>query len=53
MSKKKRQGTTLKVIKVLKHWEDADFFDLKIKKKVAKHIIEEIEEDFNPPERRL
>ena len=53
MGDKKKKGTTLKIMKVLKLWEDADFFSLKVKKKVAEHIVDEIEDDFEPPPRGL
>ena len=53
MGDKNKKGTTLKIMKVLKLWEDADFFSLKVKKKVAEHIVNEIEDDFKPPPRGL
>ena len=43
----------LRTMKVLKYWEDADFFDLKVKKKVADDIVKEVKNCFEPPERRL
>ena len=43
----------LRTMKVLKYWEDADFFSLKVKKKVADDIVKEIKECFNSQERGL
>ena len=44
----------LKIVKTLKFWEDADIFQLKVKKLIAEHIVEEIK-DMLPklPERGL
>ena len=53
MNKQERMKAELKVVRVLKYWEDADFFSLKVKKKVADEIVKEIKECFNSQERRL
>jgi len=51
MDKRKLQ---LKIVKVLKYWEDADIFQLKVKKLIAEHIVEEIKDEIpHQPERRL
>ena len=42
----------LKIMKVLKYWEDADIFDLDVKKNIAEHVVEELE-DFFAMERGL
>ena len=44
----------LKIVKTLKFWEDADIFQLKVKKLIAEHIVEEIKDMLpKPPERGL
>jgi len=32
----------LKVVRALKYWEDADFFELKVKKKIAEMVVAEL-----------
>ena len=36
MTKQQRMKAELKVVRSLKYWEDADFFELKVKKKIAR-----------------
>ena len=43
----------LKVVRALKYWEDADFFRLETKKKIAEMVVAELEEFFGLNERRL
>ena len=43
----------LKVVRALKYWEDADFFRLETKKKIAEMVIAELEEFFGLDERGL
>ena len=38
----------LKVIRVLKYWQDADIFSLEVKKKIAQGVIAELEKFFAP-----
>ena len=34
----------LKVVRSLKYWEDADIFELKVKKKIAEMVVAELDE---------
>ena len=43
----------LKVVRALKYWEDADFFKLEVKKKIAEMVVAELEEFFVFQERGL
>ena len=43
----------LKVVRALKYWEDADFYRLETKKKIAEMVIAELEEFFGLDERGL
>ena len=43
----------LRVVRVLKYWEDADIFKLEIKKKIAEMVVAELEEFFGLQERGL
>tara|TARA_R110000824_G_scaffold1445_2_gene7284 strand:- start:10540 stop:10710 length:171 start_codon:yes stop_codon:yes gene_type:complete len=36
----------LKIVKVLREWEDADIFSLDVKKLIAIHIVDELENEF-------
>jgi hypothetical protein len=36
----------LKIVKVLKDWEDADMFSLDVKKLIAIHIVDELQNEF-------
>ena len=53
MNKQQRMKAELKVVRALKYWEDADFFELKVKKKIAEMVIAELEEFFGLQERGL
>jgi len=53
MTKQERMKAELKVVRVLKYWEDADFFRLETKKKIAEMTIAELEEFFGLNERGL
>ena len=53
MNKQERMKAELKVVRTLKYWEDADFFELKVKKKIAEMVIAELEEFFGLQERGL
>jgi hypothetical protein len=53
MTKQQRMKAELKVVRSLKYWEDADFFRLEVKKKIAEMIIAELEEFFGLEERGL
>ena len=53
MNKQQRMKAELKVVRALKYWEDADFFRLETKKKIAEMIIAELEEFFGLEERGL
>ena len=53
MTKQERMKAELKVVRALKYWEDADFFRLETKKKIAEMVIAELEEFFGLNERGL
>ena len=53
MTKQQRLKAELKVIRSLKYWEDADFFELKVKKKIAEMVVAELDEFFGLQERGL
>ena len=53
MTKQQRLKAELKVVRSLKYWEDADFFDLKVKKKIAEMVVAELDEFFGLQERGL
>ena len=46
MTKQQRVNAELKVVRALKYWEDADFFELKVKKKIAEMVVAELEDCF-------
>ena len=46
MNKQQRMKAELKVVRALKYWEDADFFELKVKKKIAEMVVAELEDFF-------
>ena len=52
MTKQQRMKAELKVVRSLKYWEDADIFELKVKKKIAEMVVAELEDYFGV-ERRL
>ena len=53
MNKQQKMKAELKVVRALKYWEDADFFRLETKKKIAEMVIAELEEFFGLNERGL
>jgi hypothetical protein len=53
MTKQQRLKAELKVIRSLKYWEDADIFELKVKKKIAEMVVAELDEFFGFQERGL
>jgi len=46
MTKQQRLKAELKVVRSLKYWEDADIFELKVKKKIAEMVVAELEDYF-------
>jgi len=44
---------TVKIVKVLRYFEDADIFSLEVKKMIAEAIIEEVKSEINQSERGL
>ena len=52
MTKQERMKAELRVVRVLKYWEDADIFKLGTKKKIAEMTVAELEDYFGI-ERRL
>ena len=46
MNKQEKLKAELKVVRVLKYWEDADIFRLETKKKIAEMTIAELQEFF-------
>ena len=52
MTKQQRMKAELRVVRALKYWQDADIFDLDVKKKISEHVVEELE-DFFAMERGL
>ncbi|MBC8410091.1 MAG: hypothetical protein H8E12_15435 [Rhodobacteraceae bacterium] len=36
----------LKIMKVLKYWEDADIFSLKVKMMIAEHIHNDVKDEY-------
>ena len=46
MTKQQRKMAELKVVRVLKYWQDADIFDLDVKKQISEHVVEELEDFF-------
>ena len=53
MTKQQRLKAELKVVRSLKYWEDADIFELKVKKKIAEMVVAELDEFFGLQERGL
>ena len=53
MTKQQRMKAELKVVRSLKYWEDADWFRLETKKKIAEMVVAELEEFFGLSERGL
>ena len=43
---KKDKDIILKIMKVLKLWEDADIFSLKVKLMIAEHIHSEVKDEY-------
>ena len=52
MTSSQRRKAVLRTVRVLKYWQDADIFDLDVKKKIANHVVKELE-DFFAMERGL
>ena len=46
MTKQQRMKAELKVVRSLKYWEDADWFKLETKKKIAEMVVAELEDFF-------
>ena len=46
MTKQQRMKAELKVVRALKYWEDADWFKLEVKKKIAEMVVAELEDLF-------
>ena len=46
MTRQQRMKAELKVVRSLKYWEDADWFRLEIKKKIAEMVVAELEDYF-------
>ena len=46
MTKQERMKAELKVVRALKYWEDADFYRLETKKKIAEMVVAELEDYF-------
>ena len=46
MTSSQKRKAVLRTIKVLKYWQDADICDLDVKKKIADHVVEELEDFF-------
>ena len=53
MTKQERMKAELKVVRSLNYWEDADWFRLETKKKIAEMVVAELEEFFGLDERGL
>ena len=53
MTRQQRLKAELKVVRSLKYWEDADIFELKVKKKIAEMVVAELDEFFGLQERGL
>ena len=47
VTKQQRRLAELKVVKVLKYWQDADIFRLDVKKKIAESTVAELEQFFS------
>ena len=47
MTNEQKRKAELKVVRVLKYWEDADIFSLSTKKKIAEMTIAELQEFFS------
>ena len=47
MTKQQRRKAELKIVRVLKYWEDADIFSLETKKKIAEMSVAELEDFFS------
>ena len=46
MTTDQRRKAELKVVRTLKYWDDADIFELKVKKKIAEMVVAELEDYF-------
>ena len=46
MTRQQRMKAELKVVRSLKYWEDADWFKLQVKKKIAEMVVAELEDYF-------
>ena len=47
MTKQQRMKAELRVVRALKYWEDADWFRLDTKKKIAEMVVAELEDFFS------
>tara|TARA_Y100001963_G_scaffold26829_1_gene36590 strand:- start:107 stop:265 length:159 start_codon:yes stop_codon:yes gene_type:complete len=52
MTSSQRRKAVLRTVRVLKYWQDADIFDLDVKKKISEHVVSELS-DFFAMERGL
>ena len=46
MTEQEKRKAELKIVRVLKYWEDADIFSLSTKKRIAEMVIAELEQYF-------
>ena len=46
MTKQQRMKAELRVVRALKYWEDADWFRLSVKKRIAEMVVAELEDYF-------
>ena len=46
MTKQQSMKAELRVVRALKYWEDADWFRLNVKKKIAEMVVAELEDYF-------
>ena len=46
MTAQEKKKAELKIVRVLKYWEDADIFSLNTKKRIAEMVIAELEQYF-------
>ncbi len=46
MTSSQRRKAVLRTVKVLKYWQDADIFDLDVKKQISEHVVSELSDFF-------
>ena len=46
MTKKEKRKAELKIVRVLKYWEDADIFSLTTKMRIAEMVVAELQDLF-------